>query len=621
MNNNQENFDVKEIKSEQPVDLGSQEKRPKKPVQGWSAPGGKFKFQKKHLLIGVGIIIIIILGFSILTFLKGWLSFSEDKVKLEIIGSQEAVSGEEIEFTVRCTNNNRVDLKDAKLTIEYPQGIYSLEGDELSKEIVELGDILSKKREIKDFKIQLTGRERSIKVLRAKLDYQPANINSRFENSASFEININSTLVGLYLTAPEKAINGEEVIYILDYINNSNQDFSNFKIELSYPSGFTFKTAEPLPAKNNIWEIKELKKNERGTIKIFGILEGSEKENKTITASIFKIIGDKALEYTQAVSVTQIYFISPFATSVTVNGKEEGINLNAGSKLDYKIGFRNNIDTSLSQLVLKAYLEGEMFNFRTLKLKEKGFFDSLNNVIIWSAAGVPSLALLPPNESGEVSFSLVLNEKFPINDFSDKNFQISVRAELETFNVPPQFNLEKLKVEKILTSKLNTNVVLEAKGYYNETTSDISNFGPIPPKANQTTAYTIHWQITNTSNDLKNIVVKAVLPQGIEWQNVYTPLKKGAELTYNEWTKEIVLKIDKIPATTGFLIPVYELVFQVALRPSIIQIGTMPLLINKAILIAQDDFTEETLESSGSAISTILENDPFIGKNGGMVTE
>lgn len=627
MDNNQQDFALKKVISEEPTDLGSA-KKPKKPARGWSASGRRFRFRIKYLGIGLAIIVIIVLIFVAANLIKGWLSvsFSKDKVGLEITAPGEISSGEEIEFSVFYQNDNQLTLEDAKLVIDYPQDAYSLEGNELTQETLELNSILPKTKGVKNFKIRLAGEKGNVRTLAIKLNYQPENTSSRFENFTSFKMNITAALVGIYLAAPQKAISGEEISYNLDYINNSDQDFSDLKIELDYPLGFTFKTADPEPTEeNNIWQLEQLKQDERGTIRISGILEGTEEENKTLKASISKAENDRFLKYSQTSSITQIAS-SPLLISLFLNKKEQeegspaGESISSGEKLNYKIEFKNNADVALSQLSLKAYFQGEMLDFKTLKLKERGFFDSLNNVIIWGAAGINSLALLPPGQSGEVGFSLSLKKDFSIENFDDKNFQISVRVEIETFNVPPQFNLEKLKIEKILSSKINTHVVLQAKGYYNETSSSIKNSGPIPPKANQTTTYTIHWQITNASNDLKDIEVTAVLPVGIEWQDAYI-IPENTGLEYNGRTKEMVWKIDKLPAATGFLIPVYEAVFQIAITPSITQVGTTPVLSDESSLKGTDVFTKEMLESFSSAIPAYLPDDLTVDKRDGMVVE
>ena len=270
-------------------------------------------------------------------------------------------------------------------------------------------------------------------------------------------------------------------------------------------------------------------------------------------------------------------------------------------------------------MVLKAYFQGEMFNFKTLSLKEKGFFDSLNNVITWSAAGSSFFGPFASWRIGQVEFSVSVKDNFLINDLTDKNFKISVRAELETLNVPPEFNLERLKIEKILNSKLNSKVVLKAKGYYNETTANIDNFGPIPPRVIRLLLIQFIGKLPIRLMIWKMCWITAVLPQGIGWQNVYTTLNQGTELEYNERTKQIVWKIDKMPAAVGSLIPAYELVFQITLQPSVTQIGTSPVLIDESHLEAKELLPEKPWNHSVPAIATDLPDDLSAGRKGEVV--
>ena len=235
VNQKQEDFNIKEINRQELVDFK------------FKRPDEKPSSLKKYFRIGLIVVIVIILIVAAVIFFKNWFSFSKAKVELEVVAPIEIASGEEVMFVVRYQNNNRVVLKDVKLIIDYPREAYSIEGEELTQEIIELEDILAERRGSKDFKIRLTGEKDSAKILTVKLSYRPENISSRFENLATFKINIISVLLGLYLTVPQKAVSGEGVSYILDYINNSEEDFSNLKIEIDYPSGFYFKSAQPEP--------------------------------------------------------------------------------------------------------------------------------------------------------------------------------------------------------------------------------------------------------------------------------------------------------------------------------------------------------------------------------------
>ncbi len=579
-----------------------------------NGPETELKSQKKnkHILIaivGIIVILVIVVGFL---FIRNWFTFSKNNVELEVDYPAEINSGENIEFTISYHNKNRIKLEDVQLTINYPSGVYLKNHQEINQQVVEIGEIPAQQKGSKKFNIRMVGEKGSIKRGEARLSYHPQGIGSVYQNQASFKMEIISVLVDVFLTVPEKAISGGKMHYILDYINNSDIDFSNLKIELEYPSDFVFQESTPEPdQENNIWEIDSLGQGERGNIKVTGILEGDQGETKKLNASIYQVEDKKELKYTQVSAVTKISS-SPLLVNLFLNNKEEGGTIDAGQKLDYKIEFKNNSDIALSQLTLKAYLEGEMLNFKSLKLDQKGFFDSLNNVITWSASGASSLSLLPPGESGIISFSLEAYDNFVINSLDDKNFKIKVRTELETLNVPTQLNLDKLKVEKILTSKVNSKVSLNAKGYHRETTSDLGNSGPIPPEVNKPTTYTIHWQIINSSNDLEDIRVSAVLPEGIKWTNKHSSVGSGENLEFNSRINQIVWEIDKIYAGTGHLRPVRELVFQIELTPSLIQVGSRPILINESRLTAIDLFTEKSLKAFSSAIDTSLPDDPTI---------
>jgi hypothetical protein len=91
----------------------------------------------------------------------------------------------------------------------------------------------------------------------------------------------------------------------------------------------------------------------------------------------------------------------------------------------------------------------------------------------------------------------------------------------------------------------------------------------------------------------------------------------GSQVYYNERTKEIVWQIEKIPAGVGSLLSVYELIFQIGIRPSTNQIGTVPTLVNEAYLGAKDSFTGIFLRDNTNSVSTGLPDDPKVP--GGVV--
>lgn len=613
--NNEEGFQIREIKQEQvPVYTTPPEKK---------GSGGLISlFSKKNLpktLIAILIIVILIAAGAIFW---GRHSFSKAKVELDIELPEEIASGEEVILKVKYKNTNRVDLKDADIIIDYPLGTFSLEGEEVFQEEKELGTILRKSEGEEEFRVRFVGGKGDVKSLVAKLNYQPQNINSRFENSALFRIEINSVLIRIDIEGSEKTVSDQEVNYSIEYENETDDDISNLRMELAYSDDFEFKSAEPNPKSaeaNNIWEIKSLRSGQKKTINLKGILKGEEGENKTLKATLSKVENGTFLQYSQKEFITQIS-PSPLLLRLEIDGIEGKCNVDSGQRLDYKIEFRNNTEMALVEFILRAYLNNKVFDFQTLDLGNTGFFDSRQGIITWSGAEVSALSLLEPNQSGQVNFSVEIRDPL-VFSYNDKNFQAKMSAELGTLAVPAEFSVSELKVEKELNCRINSQLSLQTKAYYYEPGTEIINTGPIPPQVDQLTNYTIHWQISNGSNDVESLRLWAILPQGIDWANNYVNKVQDSELYYNERTKEIIWQINKVPAGTGIIFPTYELIFQVGLRPSLNQVNQTLTLINESSIEGKDSFTKVILKDFTSIIDTSLPHDSRIGIGQGKVVE
>ena len=607
-------FQYKEIESTpQPV----QPEMPKKNGGLASLFSRKNLPKTSAILIVVGILIII--G----AIIWGRSSFSRSRVDLKIEAADEISSGEEITLTVEYKNNNRVALNDARLIMNYPQGTFDSEGKEIFQESRNLGVVARKSEGKQDFKIRLIGTEGDIKNITAKLDYRPQNINSRFENSTSLRAEINEVLIGIHIEGSEKAVAGQSTSYLIEYENKTETTTDNLTIKMEYPDGFTFKNAEPAPKskdEDNIWEVGSLKPNEKKSINLVGVLNGQEMENKIMRGLIGAEKNGKFLQYSQSEFITQIS-APPILLSLSVNDISGECKVDPSQQLRYKIGFKNNTDVALSELVLKAYLKDSVFEIKDIDLGGKGFFNSRENTITWSGADIPKLNLLEPNQSGEVSFSVGIKTSLPIYSFQDKNFQANLIAEIQTLTVPAKFSSTEMKFEKELSCKINSQLKLQTKVYYYDPFQGVLNTGPLPPKVDNTTTYTVHWLVANTSNDLDGVQIKAGLPQGIDWKNYQINKLNKGQVSYNERTKEVSWNIGRVPAGTGLTTSIYELIFQIGLTPSINQVGQVPVLINESSAEGRDLFTGNNLKSSASSVDASLPDDSKVGSNEGKVTE
>jgi hypothetical protein len=81
----------------------------------------------------------------------------------------------------------------------------------------------------------------------------------------------------------------------------------------------------------------------------------------------------------------------------------------AGDWLHYEIYFKNIGEEELTNLTLISKLEGEAFDFTTLKTN-LGIFHPEDNSIIFDWRKVDQLVSLPPTKEGKVEFWIKLKD-------------------------------------------------------------------------------------------------------------------------------------------------------------------------------------------------------------------
>ena len=140
-----------------------------------------------------------------------------------------------------------------------------------------------------------------------------------------------------------------------------------------------------------------------------------------------------------------------------------------------------------------------------------------------------------------------------------------------------------------------------------------TNTGPLPPVHDKETSYTVVWSIVNSSNDVSQAVVKAVLPSYVKWLGNISP--SGEDITYSPLGGQIVWRVPDVSAGSGIIDQAREVAFQVSISPSISQISTFPNLVSDATVVGEDMFTGKDTGSAKKALTIELTNDPAVDEN------
>ena len=288
-----------------------------------------------------------------------------------------------------------------------------------------------------------------------------------------------------------------------------------------------------------------------------------------------------------------------------INGNPEYI-ANPGDSLHYEIFFKNIGEETLIDLSLATTLIGDAFDLVTLKAPD-GEYEIGDNSILWEWRRVGDLRFLNIQEEGKVEFWVKLKEEWEIPSSEGKEV------------IKNKIYLSQAREEFV--NKVNSKLEIFQKGYFEDEV--FGNSGSIPPRAGETTTYTIMWQVKNYYNDVKNVKVKATLPKNVKLTGKIFPEEETEKFTFDSQSREIVWNAGDLKVAQGILPPTggggSNISFQVALTPDSTQIGKSAEIIGQAKIEGEDSWTGLTLESTAPVINTTLPDDQTVTGQQGIV--
>lgn len=550
------------------------------------------------------IIVFLILILTILILTGYWYYrekiFSKGILKLEILGPDAVQMGEEFEYTVRYKNNSDFTLEEPKLIFEYPE--YSVNEEGKTRVTRTLKDIYPGDEQFVQFKARLFGKENDLKVAKVYLSYQPKNLKARYESETTFTTKINIVPLTLDFDLPSKLETGREIQFSLNYFSNVDYSLSGLKLTIEYPQNFEFLGASPQPLEKNEWEISSLEKAEGGRIKINGRLTETPGQKVNFVAKLgiweegnFVLLKETTKE---VVAIEPLLYISQ-----QINGSSNHI-ASPDEKLHYEIYFKNIGTTPFENLFLINRLESDAFDLSTLKVGS-GQAQVNDNMIVWDWKQVSELRFLDVQEEGRVKFEVNLKCCWP-----------PVETELNNTVIKNKINIGQISQE--FQNKVNSKPIILQRGLYED--GIFGNSGPVPPVVGQTTTYTMVWQVKNFYNNIKNVKVRATLPQGVTLTGKISPDSEISKFSFDSTSREIVWTVAQdLAAGTGVLNVPPNVMFQISLTPDISQRGKIIPIINKAKVAAEDQWTGQNIEGEAPLVDTTLPDDSNITNHTGIV--
>lgn len=550
-------------------------------------------FMKKK---AITFLIILAAGIGIIGFWN-WRSniYSKDILKLEILGPIEVEALKEAEYLVKYKNNGNLRLEEPRLIFEYPANSI-VDGNVLRVERV-LSDIYPGEEKTFQFKARLLGKEGETKVSKAWLSYRPKNLKAFYESDTTFTTLIKSVPLTFEFDLASRIEAGKDFTFRINYFSNLDYLLTSLRIQAEYPFGFEFIESNPKSLAKVEWEISVLNKFQGGRIEVKGKLSGEVGEPKIFRAKLGiwqegEFILLKEIEKGTELTKPSIYLRQE------INGNPQYVTF-PGDWLHYEIYFKNIGEKELSNLFLINKLEGEAFDFQTIK-SENGEFKPGDSSIIFDWRRVLKLQYLAAMEESKVDFWIKLkddlgNTKNPV--LINKVFIGQAKEEFIT--------------------KISSKLEITQKGYFQDEV--FGNSGPVPPRAGEATTYTIFWQIKNYYSNVKDVKVKAILPQGVSLTGKIFPAEEASKFAFDSNSREIVWTVGDLERGVGVFTPTKTLVFQISFLPTDFQKGQKPEIIGQAKILGEDSWTGTITEGSSPAINTTLPDDPTVTDEMGIV--
>jgi Domain of unknown function DUF11 len=560
---------------------------------------------RKFVLLGSLLIFFLVSALSSAYFLLGGNRISGDNISLALSGGATVGGSETYSFQASVTNQNDVAVESAALVLKYPSGSRSTgePAKNIFEERIDVGTLNPGEAKNIPLQVAIFGKENDEKQIEASFEYKIIKSDGTFYKVAEpLRFRITSSPIILQVSSIGKVAAGQSVEVVLTVKSNSSKPLKDILVSASYPNGFSFKQSKPDPIYNqNTWKIDELLPEQSQKITLTGTITGLTEEKFAINFSAGAAQTDNQYIVGSVLAEAQTEFSieSPFiAVDIAIDGdSDRSVVLEEGGPSGVEINIKNTLEESVYDLVVEVVPGGNALETASIQ-SQSGYYDSNKQVVRWDVANNPNFVQVLPGASRSLGFTILPNENKTTAAFD------------LTVNVYARRIAEQSAQEQLIGT-----VTAEAKYASAASLSNQGNhvLGPIPPTVGQVTTYLVTLVAEAGGNDITNATINTSLPTYVEWQNEYSG---PGTLDYNTVSKQIEWKAGDIKANTK-----KELTFSISILPSVSQVGTVPVLVNRQTLRAIDRFTNTPLTANANRIDAELSTQAGYEEGNGRVTQ
>ncbi len=588
---------------------------------------------KSVFVISVIFFIVAIVGAVVYMFINTAKIQTAASVRLSVEGVTSISSGDLVELQVLVVNDNDKSLELSDLIIEYPDGTVSPANfsEPMLGERIPLGKIEPHSARRGVIRAVLFGNNGDTVKIKIELEYRLNGSSALLSRSTQYDVLISGDALGLTIDGDTEINPGQSTIITVGVKSYASTILNGVYLDVLLPFGVTVLESSP----DSVDSISAGDADERW---ILGTLKPGKERQVYLSVSADSQIGDiRNLQFITGAGLVQnkdknaiedkyktvlaekqhtLEIKIPF---LSVNLLNKGQSLNnaiaySGREMNIIVKWKNNLKVPITDAAIKIVLGGEARNRASVKVDRSGFYRSVDDMLIWDykTAG-DKMKVIAPGEQGQFSFK--------IRPISKLNMQRLLKPEL-TFDVNltgkrlSENNVPELLVSNNLYKvKVATDVSLDAYALYDS--GPFSVVGAIPPKVEYETQYSVTWEVSNTTSEITDVVVRAELPHYVRWVGLTTPANE--QLIYNKVNRTLEWNLGKVKDHVGVNTPTRKISFALGLVPSLSQLGTTPNLLFNQVLTGTDSYTGVDIEILAPEVTTKLKREPGFNNNNAAV--
>ena len=523
-------------------------------------------------------------------FFSGNNTVSTRNVAIAIDGPTEIRAGDVLPLQVVITNRNSVPMQLTDLVVEFPPGTRS-ETDvtvQLPRIRETLGTIEPGESVNRTIRSVVFGQADTNLEIKVSVEYRVPSSNAIFLSEGSYTLPISQSPASITVDSLKEIVSGQETALTVTITSNIDDVLSNMLLVADYPPGFSFSSASPAPISgSDTWRLGDIEKGGKRTITLRGTFSGEDGDERVVhfTAGTQNENVEDEIAAPLATNDISLKLAKPFVSLVlSINGNvSTEYTANRGGTIRGDIRWTNNLPTRAQDVEIEVKLNGAVLD-RNSVVADRGFWRSANNTIVWSRETDPSLADVAPGASGVLSFSFAPRSK---EDGVFKNPEINLTATVRARRVAES------QVPEVIESSTAARILVQTDLSLQGGVAHAS--GPLPPKADAESTYTVSWTVTNSANSLANTSVSAILPSYVRFIGGLS----GGDISYNPIGGVVTWNIGDLDAGGSRAAS-----FQIAVTPSLSQVSTQPTLVSDQRVFGFDRFTRTQIERTAPALNT-----------------